>query len=95
MLSKRLYSVNSIKNIIHKFITPEPKKVVGRWKIHDNTKHAYILVDYSNEDHCGSCSQYRLDKIKINSDEETKDSVDKKLDNYNYEYHLISVNTQN
>ena len=29
----------------------------GRWKL-DTNKNINLVVDYSNEDHCGSCAQY-------------------------------------
>ena len=30
---------------------------LGRWKL-DANKNINLIVDYSNEDHCGSCAQY-------------------------------------
>ena len=52
-----------IKNIIQKFVK-EDKKILGRWNIEHCDKIMNNKIDLSNEDHCGPCGQYRLDKIK-------------------------------
>lgn len=50
-----------IKNILKRLIHDE-KKFLGRWNIEQcNTKINY-KVDLSNEDHCGPCGQYNLEK---------------------------------
>jgi len=40
---------------------PEQKKVMGRWTI-DSNKKTDLKIDLSNEDHCGPCGQYMLEK---------------------------------
>jgi hypothetical protein len=35
---------------------------LGRWQITD--KNINLVVDYSNEDHCGACTQYINNKYK-------------------------------
>jgi hypothetical protein len=52
-----------IKNIIQKFVK-EDKKILGRWNIESCDKKMNHKIDLSNEDHCGPCGQYILDKIK-------------------------------
>ena len=52
-----------IKNIIDKFVKEE-KKVLGRWGIESCDKKMNTKIDLSNEDHCGPCGQYILDKTK-------------------------------
>ena len=52
-----------IKNILLKFIK-EDKKVLGRWNMEYCDKKLNTKIDLSNEDHCGTCSQYVLDKTK-------------------------------
>ena len=51
-----------IKNIFNdRTVTP-----LGRWKIKDK-ENVNLVVDYSNEDHCGTCAQYshtKLEEIK-------------------------------
>lgn len=66
-----------IKSILHQFVKKE-KKVLGRWNIDYCDTKTNNKVDLSNEDHCGPCGQYILDKtIKNTNDikvcEKTKD----------------------
>ena len=42
----------------------EPKKVLGRWNIEYSNKKLNNKIDLSNEDHCGPCGQYILNKNK-------------------------------
>ena len=51
-----------ISNIIKRFIKPD-KKVLGRWNLDYCDKKVNNKIDLSNEDHCGPCGQYILDKI--------------------------------
>lgn len=55
-----------IKSIIQKFIR-EDKKVLGRWNMEYCDKKINNKIDLSNEDHCGPCGQYALDKNQINN----------------------------
>ena len=50
-----------IKTIMQKMIKNE-KKVLGRWNIEYCDKKMNNKIDLSNEDHCGPCGQYILDK---------------------------------
>ena len=50
-----------IKSLIQKFIK-EDKKILGRWNIEYCDKRMNSKIDLSNEDHCGPCGQYILDK---------------------------------
>ena len=52
-----------VKVIIQKWIKDE-KKVLGRWNIDYCDKKVNNKIDLSNEDHCGPCGQYLLDKTK-------------------------------
>jgi hypothetical protein len=54
---------NTIQNIIQKFIK-EDKKVLGRWNMEYCDKKMNKKIDLSNEDHCGPCGQYILDKTQ-------------------------------
>jgi hypothetical protein len=42
----------------------EDKKTLGRWRIEHCDKKLNSKIDLSNEDHCGPCGQYILDKTK-------------------------------
>ena len=63
------------------------KVLLGRWALSKN-KNTNLVVDYSNEDHCGTCSQYVLEKqedlYKIKATEEM----------YRYDYEYLSSNTE-
>jgi hypothetical protein len=44
------------KNILQRFIPKMPS--LGRWFISKDPKHINIKLDFSNEDHCGICSNH-------------------------------------
>ena len=56
-----------IKSIMQRFIK-EDKKVLGRWSIEHCDKKLNSKIDLSNEDHCGPCGQYALEKTKNKTD---------------------------
>jgi hypothetical protein len=55
-----------ITTILRKFIPNQAPKPVGRWRIEKCNKQMNHKIDLSNEDHCGPCGQYALDKIELN-----------------------------
>ena len=59
-----------IKNFFQKFIK-EDKKILGRWNIESCDKKMNNKIDLSNEDHCGPCGQYMLEKTQINKHNNT------------------------
>jgi hypothetical protein len=65
-----------ITNIIKKFIPKEVPKPVGRWRIENCNTQMNNKIDLSNEDHCGPCGQYALEKIEI----EITNNKNKKVD---------------
>ena len=52
-----------ITNILKKIIITHEKKILGRWNIDYCNKKMDRKIDLSNEDHCGPCGQYALEKI--------------------------------
>ena len=58
-----------IKSIVKKVFPKELPKPIGRWKIEECNVKINNKIDLSNEDHCGPCGQYVLDKIKLNKDQ--------------------------
>ena len=53
----KLYIINKLK----------PKNILiplGRWRIEKCNTQMNNKIDLSNEDHCGPCGQYALEKIK-------------------------------
>jgi hypothetical protein len=68
--------MNFIRNITQKFIKKD-KKVLGRWNLEYCNKKINNKIDLSNEDHCGPCGQYMLDKIKIDENKLDKSKINK------------------
>ena len=58
-----------IITFIKKIIPKELPKPLGRWKIEKCDKLMNNKIDLSNEDHCGPCGQYALDKIELKKNE--------------------------
>jgi hypothetical protein len=66
-----------IKNIIKKFMPKDIQKPVGRWRIEQSNLQMNQKVDLSNEDHCGPCGQYALEKIELKNNKKTDNNSDK------------------
>jgi hypothetical protein len=47
------------------FLFKELPKPLGRWRTEHCRSQMNKKIDLSNEDHCGPCGQYALDKQKI------------------------------
>ena len=50
--------------IIKKFMPNQLPKPVGRWRIENCNTQMNNKIDLSNEDHCGTCGQYALEKLE-------------------------------
>ena len=59
--------IKFVNNILKKIISQEEKKILGRWNIDYCNKKLNKKVDLSNEDHCGPCGQYILEKNTNNT----------------------------
>ena len=57
-----MFGIKFLKNTLTKIASQEEKKILGRWNIDYCNKKLNKKVDLSNEDHCGPCGQYILDK---------------------------------
>ena len=68
IIAKMNFFTNIIKNIIKKEL-PRP---LGRWRIEDCNVKTNNKIDLSNEDHCGPCGKYALDKINTLNKETDK-----------------------
>ena len=53
-----------IRNIIKKLIPKDIPTPLGRWKIENCNMQMSKKIDLSNEDHCGPCGYYALEKIQ-------------------------------
>ena len=62
-----------IITIIQKIFSKELPKPMGRWKIEQCNTKLISKIDLSNEDHCGPCGQYALNKIEFKKSEEKID----------------------
>jgi hypothetical protein len=58
-----------ITNFIKKILPKELPRPVGRWKIEQCNMQIDNKIDLSNEDHCGPCGQYVLQKIESKNNE--------------------------
>jgi hypothetical protein len=63
--------IKFIRSIINKIIPTELSKPLGRWKIEECNKKINNKIDLSNEDHCGPCGQYALEKKREKEKEKT------------------------
>jgi hypothetical protein len=57
-----------ITYIINKLIPKEIPIPLGRWRIEKCNTQMSNKIDLSNEDHCGPCGQYALEKVKLKND---------------------------
>ena len=53
-----------ITTIYKKIFSKELQKPIGRWRIEKCNKKTNHKIDLSNEDHCGPCGEYALEKNK-------------------------------
>ena len=51
-------------SLIKKLIPKKIQRSVGRWRIENCNVSMDKKIDLSNEDHCGPCGQYALEKTK-------------------------------
>ena len=63
------YIISIIKNLIPKQLD----KPLGRWRIENCNKQINNKIDLSNEDHCGPCGQYALEKIELKNNKKIDD----------------------
>lgn len=62
-----------INNLLKKFKS-NAKPLLGRWNIEYCNKKVNRKIDWSNEDHCGPCGQYILNRVNKNKNYESKRS---------------------
>jgi hypothetical protein len=58
-----------IITIIRRILPKDLPKPLGRWKIENCNKKINDKIDLSNEDHCGPCGQYALEKIEFKNNQ--------------------------
>lgn len=60
----------NVRHIIEVFKAASRKQVktpLGRWNL-DNHTHTTLKINYANEDHCGSCAEYMVQKQQLQID---------------------------
>uniref|UniRef100_A0A6C0JKB5 Uncharacterized protein n=1 Tax=viral metagenome TaxID=1070528 RepID=A0A6C0JKB5_9ZZZZ len=67
------YFIKLVNNLIK-----EPPKLLGRWKLDSCNVVLNNKVDLSNEDHCGPCGQYSMQKNEEMINDKKKISFSKK-----------------
>jgi hypothetical protein len=82
----KLFHTQFTKKIFVKHNTIQP---LGRWQVKKNDNKIDLMIDYANEDHCGSCSYY----IK-NKDHQQK-IQEKTEEEYILEFTLLNSITPN
>ena len=68
------YITKTIIAAVKRIVSKDTPKPVGRWRIEDCSTKMNNKVDLSNEDHCGPCGQYALDKIESTNKTATHNS---------------------
>ena len=66
-----------IITIIKKIFSKELPKPTGRWKIENCNTKTINKIDLSNEDHCGPCGQYALEKINLKNNKPKDNYLEK------------------
>jgi len=80
-------TLSHIKDVlIYAFFTKNPQMKLGRWAINKNHRTG-LVVDYSNEDHCGTCGEYIEKKRLDNKTTENNDYL------YHFELSHMQINT--
>ena len=69
-----------ISYIIHKLKPINIPIPLGRWRIEKCNTQMNNKIDLSNEDHCGPCGQYALEKVKL------KNNINKDIKSNNTKY---------
>ncbi len=59
-------TLKHIKDVLYSAVKGHTPVPLGRWYIGDK-KNTDLIVDYSNEDHCGPCGSYANTVVKNNN----------------------------
>ena len=75
----------NFKHIIEVFKSASRKQVktpLGRWNLENHTQ-TKLKINYANEDHCGSCAEYIVQKQQLQVDK-TRQQQEKEEEMYMY-----------
>lgn len=74
-VSNKITLKHIVSVVKHAYSSPKMPTVLGRWiRYDDDDEKIKLKVHYSNEDHCGTCSEYSLEKLS-NYDDNKKQQV--------------------
>jgi len=68
---KYITSMKYLTSMITKLLTKDVPKPLGRWRIENCNVQLNHKIDLSNEDHCGPCGQYALEKMESKNNKDT------------------------
>jgi len=57
--------MNFVVNLIKRIISKDIQRPLGRWRIENCNTKMNSKIDLSNEDHCGPCGQYAIERIGL------------------------------
>lgn len=61
---------NMLTRILARIFTDTPKTPLGRWATCTTAQQTALKTNYANEDHCGSCGEYMIQKREKKDSEE-------------------------
>lgn len=64
-------NLSNFRTFVKLLLQKDSPKPLGRWKVESCNKKINGKIDLSNEDHCGPCGEYALEK---------KESINNKKD---------------
>lgn len=70
-----------LMSIIKKLVSKEQPRHLGRWRMEDCNIKRNSKIDLSNEDHCGPCGQYALEKIDLKNNPTVLEKINSKNQN--------------
>jgi len=59
-----------LTRILTRIFADTPKTPLGRWATCTTAQQSSLKINYANEDHCGSCGEYMIQKQKQKESEE-------------------------
>lgn len=78
-----------ITKFFHTMYFHDTARVLGRWSLVHSEKQISYKVDMSNEDHCGVCGNYILEKRGPGVKEERVKQKEEVLDDEYYRYLVL------
>ena len=74
----------NFKHIIEVFKSASRKQVktpLGRWNLENHTQ-TKLKINYANEDHCGSCAEYIVQKQQLQVDKTRQQQKEEEMNMY-------------